>query len=430
STSGFDVVGPVVVQPAAGSSFNTTYTPSHTYTSTITSLTLGSSSNTADITLGSPISIAGPITVDAGQINLNTSLQSTLAGAGISLRAKTNISNTALGTLTTSGGNILLASNVDDATDADSTTNGYIRLDFGLNATSNGGNITIGGGNLLGTGYAMGSTTEAQTHGFRVDRALSLSSSGGNIVIRGQSSSRAVQSGWGASGVGFYFLNTDGLIDSGTGTILIDGYSQTTGSSYGSGIYSSSTFKITSANTTANAIQLIGKATGTSGESWGIETEGTFSVLATGTGGGISLSTSQKGSYEGVFRAQLNMLAKSGPITWTGKADADGLANGIWYGPQAFWGSKAASAVLTSASNISIAVDRFDWAGGSNPSFATTGSVEIKPASTSFGNTTYSSWFVLNQNAQTVGGFTLGKPGNTAYLNVNTAITANGPINL
>jgi hypothetical protein len=130
------------------------------------------------------------------------------------------------------------------------------------------------------------------------------------------------------------------------------------------------------------------------------------------------------------MRGTWNMLANGGPITWTSKADSDGVGNGYWYGPLSYWGSKAASLVPTSSSNISIAVDRFDWASGSNPYFASTGTVEVKPASTSFGMTTYSDWFVINQNSQNVGGFTVGKSGNTAALIVGTAITANGPINL
>ena len=80
-------------------------------------------------------------------------------------------------------------------------------MDHGLNATSNGGNITMGGGNLLGTSYAMGSSWEDQTHGLRIDRTVNLNSSGGNIALRGKSYARAVASGYGGSGVGFYFLN-------------------------------------------------------------------------------------------------------------------------------------------------------------------------------------------------------------------------------
>jgi hypothetical protein len=257
STSGFSGHGAVTIAPAANSSFTSAFTPNYSFASTLTGLTLGSSTNTANITLGSAISIAGPITVDAGQVNLNTSLQTSSTGAGISIRAKTNISNTSLATLTTNSGNVLLASNVDDATDSDTTTNGYIRLDFGLNVYSNGGNITIGGGNLLGSGYAMGSSSEAQTHGFRVDRALTLSSLGGNIAIRGKSYAMAVQSGWGASGVGFYFLSSSGLIDSGTGTVYIDGYSQTWGSSFSSGVYfyTQQPFTIKSANTRTTRCQ-------------------------------------------------------------------------------------------------------------------------------------------------------------------------------
>jgi hypothetical protein len=416
-------------------SFGTAPTLPATFTmgTGVTGLTIGKTTNTSTVTLNNSANINGPITVDGGQINLNSSLQSSAAGAGITIRAKTNIMNTAVATLTTAGGNILLASNVDDASDSDSTTNGYIRMDFGLNATSNGGHITLGGGNLLGTSYAMGSSWEDQTHGLRIDKTVNLNSAGGTIALRGKSYARAVAAGYGGSGVGFYFLTSSGVIDSGTGTVYIDGYSQTSGSAYGSGVYffTQQAFTIKSANTTTDAIKIIAKATGTSGDSWGIEQEdNVLSILATETGGGITLTTSQKLSHEGVFRSELNVLAKSGPITWTTKADADGAANGYWFNGYAYWGSKSGSLVPASSSNISIAVDNFHWTGAA-PYFATTGTLEIKPASDSFAAANaFTSWFNYNQNLQTMGGFTFGKPGNNTPMYVDAAISANGPINL
>jgi hypothetical protein len=405
----------------SSASFGSAQTLPSTFTldSGVTGLTIGKTTNAATVTLNNSVNINGPITIDAGPLVLNSSLRSQALNAEITLRAKTHITNTtATTTLTTNGGNILLASNVDDATDAESTVNGGMRFDYGITATSNGGNITLGGGNTTGSGYALGQNASGYYHGIRINGVANFNSGNGNIVMRGKSYSGAVANGEAGWGIGFWALTgSGGTIDSGTGTVYLDGFSQTAGSAYGSGVffYTNNPFTIKSANTTVDAVKIIGKATGASGESWGMEQEdSTVSVLATGANGGITLNTSQKGSYEAVMRGTWNMLATSGPITWTGKADADGLSDGYWYGPSSFWGSKSGSLVTASTSNISIATDRFNWASGTNPSFATTGTVEVKPASTSFGMDTYSGWFVLNQNSQNVSGFTLGKSGNNA----------------
>jgi autotransporter-associated beta strand protein len=232
STTGFSGYGTVSIAPAASSSFTSAFTPSYTFANTLTGLTLGSSSNTQNITLGSAIKINGPITVDAGQVSFGSTLESTKASADITIRAKTHIINTALTTLTTSGGHILLASNVDDATDNDTTINGYIRLSSGLVATSNGGNITLGGGNLTGTSYAMGSSNAAYTEGIRIDGRTNITSGGGNISMQGKSYAASVGGGTGASGLGFYHFTQGGVVDSGTGKIYLEGYSQTWDSGY------------------------------------------------------------------------------------------------------------------------------------------------------------------------------------------------------
>ena len=157
-----------------------------------------------------------------------------------------------------------------------------------------------------------------------------------------------------------------------------------------------------------------------------------LSILATGTGGGITINTSQKLSYETFFRTELNVLAKSGPITMTGNYDGLGVGNGYWYeAAYSYWGSKAGvTGLTTSSSNISIVVDNVDWQTSLAPAFATTGTLEVKPTSTSFSRGMYSSWFPMNQNGQTVSGFTFGKLGNTAGLTIDAAVTVNGPITL
>jgi len=332
----------------------------------------------------------------------------------------------------------LLASNVDDATDGDSTINGYVRFDKGLVATSNGGNITLGGGNLTGTSYAMGSSNAATTEGIRIDVRANITSGGGNISMRGKSYAVAVPWATGGSGLGFYNLTQAGVIDSGTGTVYLDGYSQTWGSSYSSGfnLYNNTSFTIKSANTTANAIQLIATATGTSGDSFGLEVESSpLAILATGvgltadTGGGITIKTSTQYAYDAVYRSATDILAKKGPINLLGR-QGTGIANTYWYDYAAFnIGSKAGSAdVPTSSSDITLKFDKLSFS--VYPSLATTGKIVWAPTdqSTSFGQAMYASYFTWNQNGLTPSSITIGKDGMTSDVNLDRALTANGPI--
>lgn len=377
------------------------------------------------VTKGAAATVAGPITLDGGQLSLSSTTSSTLANAAITARSKTYINNASATSFTTQGGDVLLASNIDDATDNDTTTNGYIQFSSGLTITTNGGNITLGGGDATASGYALG-TSAYPFEGIRADGTINLNSGGGAIAMRGKS--YAANTTWASWGMGFWALTT-GTINSGTGTILLDGFSQSIGGTYNSGLFSNGALTITSANTTADAIRMIGKSTGTSGDAWGIEAESALSVLATGDGGGITISTSQQvaDNYDAVFRGETNILAKSGPIQLLGKQDG-GVANGRWLVITNFYlGSKASSAVTTSSSNITIQYDKYNFT--IYPYVATSGLITWKPASASFGQEVFSSWFNWNQNSQTMSGLTIGISGNTASLtHQTTAITVAGPI--
>lgn len=393
----------------------------------------GKSTNTTGLTYSNALTTRGPITIYAGAIVQNGAFSTTSASGHITLLSKTHITNSNATTITTQGGNVLFASNVDDATDGESTTNGYIQLRAGITVNSNGGNITFGGGNTAGSDYALGSSDIAYTEGIRFDAVIALNSGGGNIALRGKSYAMGVYTDWGASGVGFYFFSAaTGIINSGTGTITIDGYSQTHTSTYAAGFYCMHNLTITSANTTSNAINITGKATGASGEAWGIESESTLSVLATGIGGGITINTSKQlpDNFDAVFRGETNILAVSGPINLkTGQLS--GTTNGYLYlNGHMYLGSKAGSAVTSSSSNINMQVDRYYYANGALPKLATSGSVTIQPNGTSFGADIYTSYFNFNQNGQTMTGFTFGKSGNIGNLYLNTAVTSAGPVNV
>ena len=380
-------------------------------------------------TISANTTVAGPVTIDAGQISMNSTIASSLSNAALTFRSQKFINHTGTTglTLNANGGNILLAANTDDATDNDATVNGYILFSYGLTINSSGGNITLGGGDATASTYALG-TSAYPYEGVRIDGTVNINSGGGNIIMRGKS--YAISTTAGAWGVGFWNLST-GTISSGTGTILLDGFSQSWGGTHNAGIYSYGALTITSANTTTDAIRLIGKATGVNGESTGLEIESNFSVLATADGGGITISSSQQVAnfYDVIYRGETNILAKSGPIQLIGKQDG-GVANGIWYlGNNLFLGSKALSTVPTSSSPITIEYDRYDFS-NLNPKVATTGTFNWRPAATSFGQNIQTDYFSWNQNSQTITGLTLGKSGNTANVTLNSVFTVAGPISV
>jgi len=334
----------------------------------------------------------------------------------------------------------LLASNVDNATDFDSTTNGYIQFRGGLTINTQGGDITLGGGNNQGSQYALGSSDVDYTEGVRIDRVANFNSGGGNIAIKGKSYARSVFSTWGASGLGFYFLSSADTISSGTGTILLDGYSQTTGSSYSSGIVfyvnnASFPFTIQSASTAANAITINGYAHGVSGvDVFGIESEATsLNITATGAGGGVTINAGNNTNdnfYDIVLRGPTNILANGGPISLNGKYNNGKAGGRLFLENDLYLGSKAGSVVPSSSSDITIQFDRYYPIYNTRQYIATVGAVDWKPASVSFSETINTTFFSWNQNGQTMRSFTFGKPNNTGNLTIDRAITAAGPINM
>jgi hypothetical protein len=392
------------------------------------------SDNTLTISNAGPITILGKNTTNISVRLGISNITSTVANAPVSILGTTHLRNGGLISITTQEGDVILAANIDDATDNETTTNGYINLRSGLSITTNGGDITIGGGNANGTDYAFGSSAEDYTEGVRLDFNTTLNSGNGNISIKGKSYNKGVRVGWGAAGVGFYGV-ANGSINSGTGTILIDGYSQTSVSDFNAGIlFSNNTpFTIQSANTTSDAIILNGFAAGTSGEAFGIETEGssTLNLLATASGGGITVNTGNSiaNYYDAVFRGPTNILAVDGPISIKG-GQLGGVANGRFYTANTLnLGSKAATDITASSSDLLIEFDRLEFV-STKPQIATTGSVTWQSTSASFGATQVTNDFQWNQNSQTMSSLTIGKAGNTAAITIAGATSIAGPISV
>jgi len=398
-------------------------------------------------TISSPVNIRdsiiqrklllGDVAIEANKVTFSANIINTTAN-NFKVLSKTHVNNTQATTISSQGGDVLLASNVDNATDFDSTTNGYIQFRGGLTINTQGGDITLGGGNNQGSDYALGSSEEHYTEGVRIDVVANFNSGGGNIAMRGKSYAKAVSENIGGSGLGFYFLTSADTINSGTGTILLDGYSQTTTSQFSSGIVlhvnnASYPFTIQSANTTLSAITINGYAHGTSGQAFGIEAEATtiLNIAATGVNGGITINVGNNISnfFDIVLRGETNILANSGPISLLGKYNG-GKSNGTMFvGNNVYIGSKAGSTITSSSSDITIQFDSYNFS-NFRPFIATRGAVDWKPASASFPYFVQTDWFTWNHNGQTMRSFTLGKSGNTANLWIDRPITAAGPISM
>jgi hypothetical protein len=444
AASTVDTSGTLTVQP-----YSTSFTSALSWpmtnlalASTVSGLTLGKAGNTADITVASATSIAGPISIYAGNINLNANLTSTLSGAAILAKASGNIVQAASTSVTTSNGNVTYWA------DSDNSGQGYIALNAGNTLTTGGGKIVLAGGlddggtnaGLTGLtandgtpdGYAK--TTAAPVAYNTVDGAgvsvglagntgssVNLLSGGGDIVIRGQ----------GAAATGVTSQDTF-KIDSGTGRVDMQGKSTGT---YGLRFswLGTPNWAISSANTTADAITVAGQG----GLLLGNVGSGNMLIQATGVGGGVNLSGvitstgASWGTYISNASATTQILAQSGPINLTGFKS--GTANDFYSAGSLYLGNRKDATAINgvtplvtgSSANITFNVDSFNLA-NSTTYLSSTGTLTGQPYSTSFDSA--QAWGITPTSTFT--GLQLGKLGNTADITVSSAQTIAGPISI
>jgi hypothetical protein len=295
------------------------------------SVAIGKPTENKTVTLSAPLTAAGPITVYGGIIWLKDHLTSTQAGAKIRLIASNYIyGDTVAKTLSTNAGDVVLA--------ADSDGNGFGNIDIsnGLTidtraiasgstkstALTGGGNVTLGGGNAAGTGYASGVDSN-RAEGIRVDNGFYIRSGGGNISLRGRSWSGAVATDTGAFGVGIWGSAGQFVADAGSGKIYIEGISRSSGSGsvkQGVTVYGNTDFR--SAFAGADAITVIGKNTSLGSiYNYGIGLNeckcGTATVVASGTGGGITLD-GYGNEWSLVMRRPTSLITNGGPLNLLG----------------------------------------------------------------------------------------------------------------
>ena len=179
-------------------------------------------------------------------------------------------------------------------------------------------------------------------------------------------------------------------IDSGTGKINLNGVSQA-----GNGInaqgFQMISGKLTSANTAADAITIVGNASATNNTGWamGVDIRGTVQTTA---GGGISI-TGTGGTTTGASSTQSNgialfdtgmVLSNGGAISLTGTKGSAVNSSVDIYQP-GFIGQKAATDVTSSSSNITLTANTLTF--HASDRLQSSGILTVKPrtAATSIG---------------------------------------------
>ncbi len=292
-------------------------------------------------------------------ITLSGSYNSTGSGS-LTLSAYRNIINNS--TITLNNGALTLR--------ADNTgiSNGAIQVNNAI--TTNGGNITMGGGSgaiTAGSGYAVGNAV--LQNGVMV--SANVNAGGGNIVVNGQSYNVG-----GVNVQGIYIAAQ--MITSGAGTISANGIATgNVAQSHGivlGGLGSA----IPILQTASGSINLTGSSTvTTTGGSYGIMFDGSINplkVLSTsgaininGTGSTNATITGDQGIR---MKTDVQILSTSGAITLTGGVPNAGAGDPIY----------ANGTIIVNAGSGAINVYGDTWGSDMNAvTFTTTGALTVAP---------------------------------------------------
>ncbi|GAB5407042.1 MAG: hypothetical protein Aurels2KO_52730 [Aureliella sp.] len=322
--------------------------------------------------------------------------------------------------ITTDGGDVLLASDVlgqnEGAIGAGTQSSGR-----DLTISTSGGNITLGGGALDGSGFAAGNDGNGQfspEHGIGIRGELTLNSSGGDITLRGRGKA-------GAAGTSGVFFNEDSYIDSGDGELLIHGFaSGGSGAYYGISAADNTTLTLSSSNDSSDAISLIGNASffgGTSRAGVFFENS-TVNIWATGDAGiSITGRISNTGT-RGVYFGDGQFLAENGPLSIT--ADHTGNGNAKVDLSNMILGIVANSSDETYAdSSISIVSDYLDIG---DPTINLAGSFSLLSSGGSFSGNDHNFDAVI-ENASNV---TIGRSTNASAVSLNESLDFTGDLNI
>jgi trimeric autotransporter adhesin len=274
--------------------------------------------------------------------------------------------------------------------DSDTSDSGYVYLDTSSSISTNGGDITMGGGADPETGYAVGDGTLVDVNYYAGVELVSstLSSSGGAITLHGKSFDAAGNTG--TRYVPGVRISGPSSINSGDGKVSIVGQARG-GFEFLKGVLMEDSSTITSSNADSDAISITGTSTVSTDINpkakviYGVDLTAKIESQAA-TGGGIIISGVNIGQTDWEpFAVNLvgNYLSKDGTISVTGNR---GTGGGIFKTPMdlnlgragsAFFGQKAATGVTSSSADVIFTGDNMLMNAGTRMQSA--GSLTIKP---------------------------------------------------
>jgi autotransporter-associated beta strand protein len=434
SSTRYQGAGRLQIEPTS-TSFASGYTTSGwTFDSTLTGLTLGKNNNNADVTVGSTATIAGPIMIYGGNLNINENLISTAQNANILMKASNIISLANAKNIRSNNGDILFWS----SSNTSNLNSGGIIVGENAIINSANGNTSqaTGGGKIILAGgadnganngvsndgipdnYIQSSSSHAIELGSsNLGSNVSFYSGGGRILIFGNSS----------AGNGILWRR-NAIISSGQGIININGES-----SFGNGVdlgdinTGGASINIVSSggNSETPAISIIGSTTSSGSSNMGLVTV-SGSIQSTGTGS-IYLKGKTTNSPFSYYDLGTDALASSGDIT----IEAEGGSFGLLY--RGWLGGRPSTGVTSSSSNIKLTSDHVHT--NSIITVSSSGKLTIEPFSSSFTNaqmwpstSTISGRFTSIGISSNVSGLTIGKPSNAANLTFRSSTSIAGPI--
>ena len=401
--------------------------------------------NTQNISISSPLAVAGTVRVLGGDLALYQGITTSTAGEDIWLRGTGKLEASASKTLQTNGGDITLWSDYDanggtvllnDQVSLDSRTAAG-RAAATTNLATGGGTITIGGGSAsstlasgteVPTGYVLHSGTATQNGALLLgsltsghNAAITIYSGGGDIVLRGKSTFGNTSGE--SNGIMFY----EGItMDAGAdGDIVLDG--QGSNGTWSGGVYTS--YNVSSAagtllRTHNGNISITGSGDGATNNRGLILYGGSskeFVAAATGSG---TVTVTGTGSTQDLVWGGGQLLAASGTVSVTG-AGAGPIE--FHTGGSNVLGSAAGSPVTGSSSTVVLTDNAYSVVGGNGLAVSTTGHCRLESAGSSFGSAlTYP--LGTAGASSSLGQLTVGKSTNTANVTLGAAVIASNDI--
>ena len=394
----------------------------------------------------------GTITLAAGNdVNLTQDVDLNARGSGsVTVQANNSILYSGSGDISTQGGVITLNS------DRDGSLAGAISLGTGTQLTSNNGAITLGGGTTPTTGFAYGTSANANgiyldgaqiasgtghvtlsgqgytagsaanSHGIWMNNSAQITTTDGNIALNGKGGSGTAggDSGWGNIGV---YMTGSAAIASSTGDIDLEGLSGTGNVAWNTGVAVYTNATIITAGDGNITIEGTNNST-LGGDQLGIWYGNSATKIQTQDGDILLTGTSTRvnSTSHGVYLYNNSNGIKStgdGDITLTGISSSS--STGVRF-------DSGANLFSSGTGDINILSDSYSII--ANPTLQTTGTVTFAPTSSSraidvaggTGNLGITAGLLNNVTA---GSIVIGRSDNTSATTLNT-YSWNAPVSI